>query len=59
VDKGSRHRGDLYISVKVETPVNLSGDKGRLLRELLSSDRDDLFPSTSSFVKKVTEYYGK
>lgn len=59
VEKGSRHRGDLFISVKVETPVNLTGDKGKLLKELLSSDKDNLFPSTSSFVKRVTEYYGK
>lgn len=61
-DKGmtvlrSNHRGDLYIEIFVETPVNLSKRQKDLLEEF-EADESDNNPSRDGFFSKVKDIFG-
>lgn len=53
----SSSRGDLYIEVAVETPVNLSKKQQELLREFEKSDGGKSNPQSEGFFSKVKELW--
>jgi molecular chaperone DnaJ len=57
----SESKGDMYIEVFVETPVNLSGKQKDLFKKLAEDLRDDgggkHSPESSSFLNKVKELW--
>jgi molecular chaperone DnaJ len=53
--RGGR-RGDLYLELAVETPVNLSARQKELLREF-EKESDDNSPSTSDFFSRVKAFW--
>ena len=51
-------RGDLYIEMVVETPVNLSKRQKELLQEFeKAGDGDSTSPQTASFFARVKELW--
>lgn len=50
-------RGDMYIEVNVETPVNLSKKQKELLKEFEKSG-EHTSPESEGFFKKVKEFWG-
>ncbi|ACJ00229.1 molecular chaperone DnaJ [Rhodospirillum centenum] len=50
-------RGDLYIQVVVETPVNLTKKQQELLREFEKAGQDGLHPESEGFFAKVKELW--
>ncbi len=54
----SASRGDMYIEVHVETPVNLSKKQKEMLREFEKGDGEgQTSPQTESFFAKVKEFW--
>ena len=53
--RGGR-RGDLYLELEVETPVNLTAKQKDLLREFEAAGKDNS-PSTSDFFSKVKSFW--
>ena len=53
--RGGR-RGDLYLELEVETPVNLTSRQKELLREFEGASKDNS-PSTSDFFAKVKNFW--
>ncbi|MEM6441837.1 MAG: molecular chaperone DnaJ [Pseudomonadota bacterium] len=53
--RGGR-RGDLYLELEVETPVNLTARQKELLREFEEASKDNS-PSTSDFFAKVRSFW--
>jgi molecular chaperone DnaJ len=53
----SSARGDMYIEVQVETPVNLSKKQKEMLREFEKNDAASNSPHSESFFKKVKEFW--
>ena len=49
-------RGDMFIELAVETPVNLSGRQKELLREFDELGEDNS-PETSNFFSKVKNFW--
>jgi molecular chaperone DnaJ len=54
----SKHRGDMYISVIVETPVNLSKRQKELLTEFDEITEQTNNPQSEGFFKKVKDFWG-
>ncbi len=52
----SRQRGDMYVEVQVETPVNLSRKQKDLLSKL-AEDNDGHSPQSVSFFAKIKEFW--
>ncbi|CCG09003.1 molecular chaperone DnaJ [Pararhodospirillum photometricum] len=50
-------RGDMFIHASVETPVNLTKRQEELLREFEQAGEQDSSPESSSFFKKVKEFW--
>jgi len=50
-------RGDMYIQIEVETPVNLNKKQKELLREFEKSG-GNTSPSSEGFFKKVKDFWG-
>ena len=46
-------RGDLYVEIAVETPVNLSDRQIELLQEFVAAGGDQTHPKTSGFFEQV------
>ena len=53
----SQARGDLYIEIFVETPVNLSTKQRDLLREFIGKNPQKNSPESAGFFKKVKEFW--
>ncbi len=53
----SSARGDMYIEVHVETPVNLNKKQKDMLREFEKNEDTQTSPQTESFFKKVKEFW--
>jgi molecular chaperone DnaJ len=55
----STHRGDMYVEVAVETPVNLSKRQQELLKEFeAAGDARKTQPQSAGFFAKVKEFFG-
>ena len=53
------NRGDMYIDVAVETPVNLTKKQKELLQEFSESDKNGkTSPESEGFFKKVKGFFG-
>jgi len=50
-------RGDMFVRTVVETPVNLSKRQEELLREFAAEAGEDHSPESTSFFKKVKEFW--
>jgi len=50
-------RGDMFVRVGVETPVNLSKRQEELLREFAAEAGEDHSPESSGFFQKVKEFW--
>jgi len=50
-------RGDMFVQVRVETPVNLSKRQQELLQEFAAEGGEVSSPESSSFFKKVKEFW--
>ena len=46
-------RGDLYVEIAVETPVNLSDRQIELLQEFVAAGGDQTHPKPSGFFEQV------
>ena len=53
----SSSRGDAYIEIHVETPVNLSAKQKDLLKEFGGKDPSKNSPESAGFFKKVKEFW--
>lgn len=53
----SSSRGDLFVSLKVETPVNLSARQKELLEEFRSISGDTCQPQEKSFLDKIKDLF--
>jgi molecular chaperone DnaJ len=53
----SKHLGDLYIQVEVETPKNLNRKQRELLREFEQLSSDTTSPESSGFFARVKEFF--
>jgi molecular chaperone DnaJ len=53
----SSSRGDAYIEIFVETPVNLSARQKDLLKEFQGKDPSKNSPESAGFFKKVKEFW--
>ena len=54
----STARGDLYVHIQVETPVNLTKQQIELLKEFdKDSTANNSNPKCDSFFKKVTDFF--
>ena len=54
----SPSRGDMYVQVVVETPVNLTKRQQELLREFdQSGDSDRTHPESAGFFARVREFF--
>lgn len=53
----SSSRGDLFVSLKVETPVNLSARQKELLEEFRSISGDSCQPQEKSFLDKIKDLF--
>lgn len=51
------HRGDMYVEIFVETPVNLSKKQKDLLKEFDGQGKDNS-PESSGFFGRVKEFFG-
>ena len=55
----STRRGDLYVTLKVETPTHLSKKEKELLQQFREiSGNDDCQPETKSFFDKLKDLWG-
>ncbi|HEU0117015.1 MAG TPA: molecular chaperone DnaJ [Alphaproteobacteria bacterium] len=56
----SHARGDLYVELAVETPVNLNKRQKELLKEFADeAEKNKTHPESEGFVGKVKEIFGK
>lgn len=53
----SHSRGDLYIEIFVETPVNLNTKQKDLLKEFIGKNPQKNSPESAGFFKKVKEFW--
>ena len=54
----STRRGDLFVKLRVETPVNLSARQKELLEEFRSISKDDACqPEAKSFFDKIKDLF--
>ena len=54
----SGRRGDLFVKLRVETPVNLSARQKELLEEFRSISKDDKCqPEAKSFFDKIKDLF--
>jgi molecular chaperone DnaJ len=54
----SEQKGDLWVEVKVETPVNLSARQKELLEEFRAiSGEDNCQPEEKSFFEKIKDLF--
>lgn len=53
----TQSRGDLYIEIFVETPVNLSTRQRDLLREFIGKNPQKNSPESAGFFKRVKEFW--
>lgn len=53
----SSSRGDAYIEIFVETPVNLSSKQKELLKQFEGKDPSQNSPESAGFFKKVKEFW--
>ena len=53
----SNVKGDMYIEVAVETPVNLSKKQKEMLREFDKNAEKETSPESEGFFKKVKEFW--
>jgi len=53
----SSSRGDAYIEIFVETPVNLSGKQKDMLKDFGGKDPSKNSPESSGFLNKVKEFW--
>ena len=53
----STAKGDMYIEVQVETPMNLNKKQKDLLREFDKTEDGQTSPATEGFFKKVKEFW--
>ncbi len=53
----SNSRGDLFVKLKVETPVNLSARQKELLEEFRSISKDGCQPQEKSFFDKIKDLF--
>jgi molecular chaperone DnaJ len=54
----SREKGDMYITVNVETPQNLSRRQRELLEEFERNSSDNNNPESTGFFAKVKDFFG-
>lgn len=54
----SSNRGDMYIHVAIETPVNLSKKQKQLLEEFDDINSSNSNPQSEGFFKKVKDFWG-
>jgi molecular chaperone DnaJ len=50
-------RGDMYIEIFVETPVNLSGKQKDLLKQFVGKNPTKNSPESAGFLNKVKEFW--
>jgi len=50
-------RGDMFVEIAVETPVNLTARQKELLREFCDAGGDDCNPSSAGFFKRVKKFW--
>ena len=54
----SKHRGDLFVKFRVETPVNLSSRQKELLEEFRNISSDDKCqPESKSFLDRIKDLF--
>lgn len=53
----SNSRGDLFVKLKVETPVNLTSRQKELLEEFRSISNDNCQPQEKGFLDKIKELF--
>jgi molecular chaperone DnaJ len=53
----SRHRGDLYVQIMVETPRNLTKKQRELLQEFSQTEKDVTHPESASFFSRIAEFF--
>lgn len=53
-----RGRGDMYVDIQVETPINLTKRQKELLKEFESSGKNQN-PESDSFVKRIKKMFGE
>ena len=53
----STSRGDLFVKLKVETPVNLSARQKEILEEFRSISGDTCQPQEKSFLDKIKDLF--
>ncbi len=51
------HRGDMYVEIAVETPVNLTKKQKDLLKDFAGQGKDNS-PESSGFFGRVKEFFG-
>jgi molecular chaperone DnaJ len=56
--KANGHHGDLFIEVRVETPVKLSKKQKELLRAFIAEGHEGCQPDTETFFAKMKEFLG-
>lgn len=50
-------RGDMFVEITVETPVNLNARQKELLKEFCEAGGDDCNPSSQGFFKKAKKFW--
>jgi molecular chaperone DnaJ len=50
-------RGDLFVEISVETPVNLSARQKELLKEFCAAGGEDCNPSSSGFFRRAKKFW--
>jgi len=53
-----RARGDLYVDIHVETPVNLTAKQKSLLEEF-SANSGKQNPESTGFMKRIRKMFGE
>jgi molecular chaperone DnaJ len=49
-------RGDMFVEIQVETPVNLTARQKELLREFCEAGTDECNPSSTGFFQRVKKF---
>ena len=50
-------KGDLLIHIKVETPVHLSADQKKILKEFAETEKPQNSPQTKGFFEKLKSFF--
>jgi molecular chaperone DnaJ len=53
----SKHRGDLYVQIMVETPRNLTKKQRDMLAEFAQTEKEATHPESSGFFAKIAEFF--